>query len=73
MEHTSTEPDVQNRCFEKGLFVLEVGENVIRMSPPPVLRTDEAETGLRLFTAAVSEIAAHTLTTTTTGHQGDSQ
>ena len=58
MEHTSTEPDVQNRCFEKGLLVLEVGENVIRMSSPPVLRTDEAETGLRLFTAAVSEIAA---------------
>jgi len=58
MEHTSNEPDVQNRCFEKGLLVLEVGENVIRMSPPPVLRTGEAETGLRLFTAAVSEIAA---------------
>ena len=57
MEHTSNEPDVQNRCFEKGLLDLEVGENVIRMSPP-VLRTDEAETGLRLFTAAVSEIAA---------------
>jgi 4-aminobutyrate aminotransferase len=58
MEHTSTEPDVENRCFEKGLLVLEVGENVIRMSPPPVLRTDQAETGFRLFTVAVSEIEA---------------
>jgi 4-aminobutyrate aminotransferase-like enzyme len=57
MEHTSTEPDVQNGCFAKGLLVLEVGENVIR-TPPPVVRTDEAETSLRLFTAAVSEIAA---------------
>ena len=63
MEHTSTEPDVQNRCFEKGLLVLEAGENVVRMTPPLVLRADEAETGLRLFSEVVSEIAAGTLTT----------
>ena len=49
---------VQNRCFEKGLLVLEAGENVVRVSPPLVLRADEAETGLRLFSEAVSEIAA---------------
>ena len=49
---------VQNRCFEKGLLVLEAGENVVRMTPPLVLRADEAETGLRLFSEAVSEIAA---------------
>jgi 4-aminobutyrate aminotransferase len=49
---------VQNRCFEKGLLVLEAGENVIRMSPSLVLRADEAETGLRLFSEGVSEIAA---------------
>jgi hypothetical protein len=28
------------------------------MTPPLVLRADEAETGLRLFSEAVSEIAA---------------
>ncbi len=49
---------VQNRCFQKGLLVLEAGENVVRMTPPLVLRADEAETGLRLFSEAVSEIAA---------------
>jgi 4-aminobutyrate aminotransferase len=49
---------VQNRCFQKGLLVLEAGENVVRMTPPLVLRAGEAETGLRLFSEAVSEIAA---------------
>ncbi|GAA2591570.1 acetyl ornithine aminotransferase family protein [Dactylosporangium fulvum] len=49
---------VQNRCFEKGLLVLEAGENVIRMSPPLVLTADEAGTGLRIFSEAVAEIAA---------------
>jgi 4-aminobutyrate aminotransferase len=52
---------VQNRCFERGLLVLEAGENVVRMSPPLVLRADEAETGLRLFSEAVAEIAAERL------------
>jgi 4-aminobutyrate aminotransferase len=49
---------VQDRCFEKGLLVLEAGENVVRMTPPLVLTPDEAETGLGLFSEAVSEIAA---------------
>ena len=49
---------VQMRCFEKGLLVLEAGENVIRMSPPLVLTATEAETGLRLFSEAVDEVAA---------------
>ena len=40
------------------MLVLEAGENVVRMTPPLVLRADEAETGLRLFSEAVSEIAA---------------
>lgn len=48
---------VQNRCFEKGLLVLEAGENVVRMTPPLVLKADEAQTGLRLFSEAVSEIS----------------
>ena len=50
--------DVQNRCFEKGLLVLEAGENVVRMSPPLVLTADQAETGLRIFSETVSEVAA---------------
>ena len=48
---------VQNRCFEKGLLVLEAGENVVRMTPPLVLKAEEAQTGLRLFSEAVSEIS----------------
>jgi 4-aminobutyrate aminotransferase len=49
---------VQMRCFEKGLLVLEAGENVIRITPPLVLTATEAETGLRLFSEAVDEVAA---------------
>jgi len=49
---------VQNRCFEKGLLVLEAGENVVRMTPPLVVSVGEAETGLRLFSEAVWEISA---------------
>jgi 4-aminobutyrate aminotransferase len=51
---------VQGRCFEKGLLVLEAGENVIRISPPLVLTASEAEIGLRLFSEAVREFAAAT-------------
>jgi 4-aminobutyrate aminotransferase len=48
---------VQNRCFAKGLLVLEAGENAIRISPPLVLTAEESQTGLRLFGEAVAEIA----------------
>jgi 4-aminobutyrate aminotransferase len=49
---------VQDRCFEKGLLVLEAGENVVRMTPPLVLTADEAHIGLRLFSEAIADIAA---------------
>lgn len=48
---------IQNRCFEKGLLVLEAGENVVRLTPPLVVTAEEAQTGLRLFGEAVTEIA----------------
>ncbi|GLZ79560.1 acetylornithine aminotransferase [Actinorhabdospora filicis] len=49
---------VQQACFQRGLLVLEAGENVVRMSPPLTLTRQDAATGLRLFGEAVSEVAA---------------
>jgi 4-aminobutyrate aminotransferase len=52
-----TANQVQEAAFRRGLLVLEAGERVVRMSPPLVLSRSEAETGLRLFAAAVEQVA----------------
>ena len=44
---------VQNAAFERGLLVLECGASTIRMSPPLVVSTEQAETALRLFAEAI--------------------
>jgi 4-aminobutyrate aminotransferase len=49
---------VQMRCFAKGLLVLEAGDSAVRITPPLVLTAAEAETGLRLFSEVVAEVAA---------------
>jgi 4-aminobutyrate aminotransferase len=49
---------VQRAAFERGLLVLEAGENVIRMSPPMVIDRSEAGTALRIFGEAVAAVAA---------------
>ena len=45
---------VQLRAFERGLLVLECGEQAIRLSPPLVITREQAATALRLFGAAVT-------------------
>jgi 4-aminobutyrate aminotransferase len=47
---------VEHAAFRRGLLVLGCGENAIRMSPPLVLRRDQAETALELFEEAVAEV-----------------
>lgn len=47
---------VARAAFERGLLVLEAGENVIRMSPPLTVTRDEAQTALRLFGAAIEDV-----------------
>jgi 4-aminobutyrate aminotransferase len=49
---------VEDACFRRGLLVLGAGDSAIRMSPPLVLREDQAEAGLRIFSEALAEVAA---------------
>ncbi len=47
---------VQESAFRKGLLTLGCGEATIRMSPPLVLRRDQAETALEVFEDAIAEV-----------------
>ncbi|MDQ3938401.1 MAG: aminotransferase class III-fold pyridoxal phosphate-dependent enzyme [Chloroflexota bacterium] len=48
---------VQWRSFQRGLLVLEAGEDVVRLSPPLVVSDEEVDTGIRLFSQAVADVA----------------
>ncbi|HKF84363.1 MAG TPA: aminotransferase class III-fold pyridoxal phosphate-dependent enzyme [Candidatus Limnocylindrales bacterium] len=50
---------VQLQAFERGLLVLEAGDDCVRMSPPLVVSQAEAETAVELFTESVAHVAAH--------------
>lgn len=44
---------IQDDCFKRGVLVLRAGDASIRMAPPLVINRAQAETGLRIFAAAV--------------------
>jgi 4-aminobutyrate aminotransferase len=48
---------VQKQAFERGLLVLEAGEDCVRLSPPLVVSEEEAETAIRIFSASVAHVA----------------
>jgi 4-aminobutyrate aminotransferase len=48
---------VQWACFERGLLVLEAGDDVVRMCPPLVLDAQNVDTGVAIFGEAVAEVA----------------
>jgi 4-aminobutyrate aminotransferase len=50
---------VVNACFTRGLLLLGAGKNAIRFSPPLVLSREQAETAIRLFDEALSEVERH--------------
>jgi 4-aminobutyrate aminotransferase len=50
---------VQMQAFERGLLVLEAGDDCVRMSPPLVVSQTEAETAVRIFVEAVAHVVAH--------------
>lgn len=50
---------VQMQAFDRGLLVLEAGDDCVRMSPPLVVSADEAETAVRIFTESVEHVALH--------------
>jgi 4-aminobutyrate aminotransferase len=43
---------VEAECFGRGLLVLRAGDKAIRISPPLVITSEQAATGLRLFEEA---------------------
>jgi len=47
---------VVNAAFRRGLLVLGAGKNSVRFSPPLVLTRDQADTAVRLFGEALSEV-----------------
>src|SRR3954471_17543844 len=50
---------VQMQAFDRGLLVLEAGDDCVRMSPPLVLSKAEAATAVRLFIEAVAHVVGH--------------
>jgi 4-aminobutyrate aminotransferase len=48
---------VQWACFQRGLLILECGVTSVRLSPALTVSEDEMSTALRLFGAAVDEVA----------------
>lgn len=49
---------VELACFERGLLVLRAGDKAIRMSPPLMLRAEQATTGLKIFEEACSAVSS---------------
>jgi 4-aminobutyrate aminotransferase len=49
---------VEIGAFEKGLLTLTCGDEAIRISPPLVMREDQAREALRIFESAVAEVEA---------------
>jgi 4-aminobutyrate aminotransferase len=56
-ERATTERDaVVNAAFRLGLLVLGAGQNSVRFSPPLVLTREQADTAVRLFDEALTEV-----------------
>ena len=49
---------VEKACFRRGLLVLGAGDSAVRMSPPLVIRPDQAETAVGIFEEACAEVAS---------------
>jgi 4-aminobutyrate aminotransferase len=50
---------VQMQAFDRGLLVLEAGDDCVRMSPPLVVTAEEMATAIRIFGEAVDHVAGH--------------
>jgi len=58
-ERATTERDrLVHECFRRGLLVLGAGQNAIRLSPPLVLTTEQADTAIGILDQALSAISA---------------
>ena len=54
-----TAEEVQMQAFDRGLLVLEAGDDCVRMSPPLVVTADEMATAVRIFTESIAHVAGH--------------
>jgi 4-aminobutyrate aminotransferase len=60
-ERATAERDrVVQECFTRGLLVLGAGRNAVRLSPPLVLTTAQADTALGILDQAVAAVAGGT-------------
>jgi 4-aminobutyrate aminotransferase len=50
---------VQMQAFDRGLLVLEAGDDCVRMSPPLVVTAEEMATAVRIFGESVAHVAGH--------------
>jgi 4-aminobutyrate aminotransferase len=58
-ERATTERDrVVHECFKRGLLVLGAGQNAIRLSPPLVLTTSQADTAIEILDQAIGAVRA---------------
>jgi 4-aminobutyrate aminotransferase len=56
-ERASEERDrVVDAAFRRGLLILGAGKNAIRFSPPLVLTRAQADTAVKIFDDALSEV-----------------
>jgi 4-aminobutyrate aminotransferase len=53
---TKETEEILQRCFEKGLLTLPCGPNVIRFSPPLVIRREQIDRGLAIFDEVLTEV-----------------
>jgi 4-aminobutyrate aminotransferase len=58
-DSAETADAVEMQSFDRGLLILEAGDDCVRMSPPLVVSQSEADTAIRLFTEAVAHVAGH--------------
>ena len=59
LDSGETAEAVQMQAFDRGLLVLEAGDDCVRMSPPLVVTQAEAATAVRIFSDAVAHVATH--------------
>jgi 4-aminobutyrate aminotransferase len=50
--------DVERVCFERGLLLLTCGAKSIRMAPPLIVTTEQADTAVAILAGALVELAA---------------
>ncbi len=50
---------VVGQAFDRGLLVLEAGDDCVRMSPPLVVTAEEMATAVRIFSESVAHVAGH--------------